>query len=64
MQNYTKALHAIVCVMESKKVESGFPKFEMDETIEHAIDSEWGFSSITQPDIVTTMKRGSVFFLR
>lgn len=57
-----KALHAIVLVMESQKTESGYPKFEMDETIEHAIDSEWGFSSITQPDIVATMKQGSVFF--
>lgn len=57
-----KALHAIVCVMESQKDDSVFPKFEMDETIEHAIDSEWGFSSITQPDIIATMKRGSVFF--
>ena len=56
-----KALHAIVLVMESQKTESGYPKFEMDETIEHAIDSEWGFSSITQPDIVATMK---CFFLR
>lgn len=62
LMKIVKALHAIVCVMESQKAESEFPKFEMDETIEHAICGEWGFSSITQPDIIATMKCGSVFF--
>ena len=57
-----KALHAIVLVMESKKENSGYPEFELDSTIDHAIQNEWGLSSITLPQIVATMRRGSVFF--
>lgn len=57
-----KALHAIVLVMESRKEESGYPEFGMDETIEHAVCNEWGLSSIAIPQIVTTMRRGNVFF--
>ena len=57
-----KALHAIVLVMESKKENSGYPEFELNSTIDHAIQNEWGLSSITLPQIVATMRRGSVFF--
>ena len=38
-----KALHAIVWVRESDKESSGMPHLDMDETIEHAIDTEWGY---------------------
>ena len=57
-----KALHAIILVIESRKEASGYPEFELDETIDHAVCSEWGLSSITLPQIVTTMRRGSAFF--
>jgi transcriptional regulator with XRE-family HTH domain len=57
-----KALHAIVLVKESKKESSGYPEFELDETIEHAICNEWGLSSVASPQIITTMRRGNVFF--
>ena len=57
-----KALHAIVLVSESKKESSAYPEFELDETIDHAISSEWGLSSISLPQINATMRRGSVFF--
>ena len=57
-----KALHAIVLVMESEKESSGYPKFELDETIDHAVQDEWGLSSVALPQIVATMRRGSVFF--
>lgn len=57
-----KALHAIVLVKESKKESSGYPEFELDETIEHAICNEWGLSSVSSSQIITTMRRGNVFF--
>ncbi|MDC7291958.1 helix-turn-helix domain-containing protein [Butyrivibrio sp. DSM 10294] len=57
-----KALHAIVLVKESKKESSGYPEFELDETIEHAICNEWGLSSVASSQIITTMRRGNVFF--
>lgn len=57
-----KALHAIVLVIESRKENSAYPEFELDSTIDHAIQNEWGLSSITLPQIVATMRRGSVFF--
>ena len=57
-----KALHAIAWVKESAKEGSGMPKLDMDETIEHAIDSEWGFSSVSVPKFTATMRRDCVFF--
>lgn len=57
-----KALHAIALVMESGKEDSGYPEFKMDETIDHAVCDEWGLSSVMSPQIVTTMRRGNIFF--
>ncbi|SCX10264.1 Transcriptional regulator, contains XRE-family HTH domain [Lachnospiraceae bacterium YSD2013] len=57
-----KALHAIVFVEESKKEDSGYPKSEPEETIEHAINNEWGISVISVPKIRATMRGGCVFF--
>ena len=57
-----KALHAIAWVKESAKEDSGMPKLDMDETIEHAIDTEWGYSSVYVPKFTATMRRDCVFF--
>ena len=58
-----KALHAVMCVEESKKGASGLPpKMDSDETIEHAMNDEWGISVISEPKIRTSMRGGSVFF--
>ena len=57
-----KALHAIAWVKESAKEDSGMPQLDMDETIEHAIDSEWGYSSVSVPKFTATMRRDCVFF--
>lgn len=57
-----KALHAIAWVKESAKENSGMPHLDMDETIEHATHSEWGYSSVSVPKFTATMRRDCVFF--
>ncbi|MBO4679912.1 MAG: helix-turn-helix transcriptional regulator [Lachnospiraceae bacterium] len=57
-----KALHAIAWVKESERENSGMPKLDMDETIEHAVDTEWGYSSVSVPKFTATMRRDCVFF--
>lgn len=51
------ALHAIVWARE---VSDKFTCTE--ETMEHAICGEWGFSDVVLPQITTTMRNSSVFF--
>ena len=57
-----KALHAIAWVKESEKEDSGMPPMDMNKTIEHAIDTEWGYSSVSVPKFTATMRRDCVFF--
>lgn len=56
------ALHAIILSKEMTSVPNANPGWNTDDAIEHACETEWGYSSCHIPEITTTMRQGTVFF--
>lgn len=56
------ALHAIILSKEMTSVPNANPGWDTDDAIEHASETEWGYSSCHIPGITTTMRQGTVFF--
>ena len=55
------ALHTII-MSKGMKTDSKNPGWNMDDAIEHAGNTEWGYSCCNIPEITTTMRHGAVFF--
>ena len=56
------ALHTLVFsdyIGENNNPVSGW---DMDDAMEHAARSEWGYSAVYAPELTTTMRKSSVFF--
>ncbi|MCH5272891.1 MAG: helix-turn-helix transcriptional regulator [Lachnospiraceae bacterium] len=56
------ALHAIIFSKEMTSVPNSNPGWDTDDAIEHASETEWGYSCCNIPEITTTMRHGAVFF--
>ena len=56
------ALHTILFSKEMTSAPNRNPGWDTDDAIEHAVNAEWGYSSIDTPAVTTTMRIGAVFF--
>lgn len=56
------ALHTIIWSKEMGFLSSENQNPDIDDLIEHAGNTEWGYSCYSIPEIITTMRHGAVFF--
>lgn len=58
------ALHTIILSKDMTKDPNGNRGWDTDEVIEHAGNAEWGYSCLSNPEIVTAMRHGAIFFFK
>ena len=56
------AVHTIIWSKENNFLSSENQNPDIDDLIEHACNTEWGYSCCSIPEIITTMRHGAVFF--
>lgn len=56
------ALHVLVFSDYLGEINNPISGFNLNDAMEHAAKSEWGYSSFYAPELTTTMRKSSVFF--